>query len=54
MDQAVTRVKEGLQQVVKAEEHKKSSRPYFIIFVLICIIVACIILKVLQAKAQGE
>ena len=54
MDQAVTRVKEGLQQVVKAEEHKKSSRPYFIIFVLICIIVACIVLKVLQAKARGE
>ena len=27
MDQAVTKVREGLQQVVKAEEYKKSNRP---------------------------
>ena len=38
MDQAVVKVKEGLQQVVKAEEYKKSNRPGFIIFVLIVII----------------
>ena len=39
MDQAVTKVKEGLQQVVKAEEHKKSNRPGMIIMVLILIII---------------
>ena len=54
MDQAVVKVKEGLQQVVKAEEYKKSSRPYCIIFVLVCIIVVCIVLKILQKKAQGS
>ncbi|KNB44392.1 syntaxin [Blastocystis sp. subtype 4] len=54
MDQAVVKVKEGLQQVVKAEEYKKSSRPYTIIAVLVLIIVVCIVLKVLQAKANGK
>lgn len=54
MDQAVVKVKEGLQQVVKAEEYKKSSRPYTIIAVLVLIIVICIALKVLQAKANGK
>ena len=49
MDQAVVKVK-----VVKAEEYKKSSRPYTIIAVLVLIIVVCIVLKVLQAKANGK
>lgn len=34
----MVKVKEGLQQVVKAEEYKKSNRPGHIIFVLIIII----------------
>ena len=50
MDQAVTKVKEGLQQVVKAEEHKKSNRPGFIIFVLILVICALAYLLYLKYK----
>lgn len=50
MDQAVTKVKEGLQQVVKAEEHKKSNRPGFIIFVLILVICALAYLLYLKNK----
>lgn len=50
MDQAVTKVKEGLQQVVKAEEHKKSNRPGFIIFILIIII--CVFAYLLYLKKR--
>ena len=46
MDQAVTKVKEGLQQVVKAEEYKKSNRPWMIIIVLVLIIAACVAINV--------
>ncbi len=46
MDQAVTKVKEGLQQVVKAEEYKKSNRPWTIIIVLVLIIAACVAINV--------
>lgn len=50
MDQAVTKVKEGLQQVVKAEEHKKSNRPGFIIFVLVIVIAVLGYLLYLKKK----
>lgn len=50
MDQAVTKVREGLQQVVKAEEYKKSNRPYSIMAVMILIIVICGYLNYLKNK----
>ena len=50
MDQAVTKVREGLQQVVKAEEYKKSSRPYGIMAVMILIIIICGYLNYLKTK----
>jgi syntaxin 16 len=50
MDQAVTKVKEGLQQVVKAEEYKKSNRPGIIIACLVLFIIACIGIKIWQNK----
>lgn len=50
MDQAVVKVKEGLQQVVKAEEYKKSNRPGHIIFVLIVII--CVFAYLLYLKKK--
>lgn len=53
MDQAVTKVKEGLQQVVKAEEYKKSNRPWVIIMVLILIIAACVAINVWKHKPKN-
>ena len=50
MDQAVTKVREGLQQVVKAEEYKKSNRPYSIMAVMILIIIICGYLNYLKTK----
>ena len=50
MDQAVTKVREGLQQVVKAEEYKKSNRPYSIMAVMILIIAICGYLNYLKTK----
>ena len=50
MDQAVTKVHEGLQQVVKAEEYKKSNRPYSIMAVMILIIIICGYLNYLKTK----
>lgn len=53
MDQAVVKVKEGLQQVVKAEEYKKSNRPGFIIFVLIVIIIILGVLLYLKKRPSS-
>lgn len=53
MDQAVTKVKEGLQQVVKAEEYKKSNRPWVIIMVLILIIAVCVAINVWKHKPKN-
>lgn len=50
MDQAVTKVREGVQQVVKAEEYKKSSRPYGIMAFMILVIVVCAVLNYLKNK----
>ena len=50
MDQAVTKVREGLQQVVKAVEYKKSNRPYSIMAVMILIIIICGYLNYLKTK----
>ena len=53
MDQAVVKVKEGLQQVVKAEEYKKANRPGFIIFVLIVIIIILGVLLYLKKRPSS-
>ena len=53
MDQAVVKVKEGLQQVVKAEEYKKSNRPGFIIFVLVVIIIILGVLLYLKKRPSS-
>ena len=50
MDQAVTKVREGLQQVVKAEEYKKSRRPYTIMAVMILIIIVCGVINYYKTK----
>ena len=50
MYQAVTMVREVLQQVVKAEEYKKSNRPYSIMAVMILIIIICGYLNYLKTK----
>lgn len=50
MDQAVTKVREGVQQVVKAEEYKKSSRPYGIMAFMILVIVVCAVLNYLKNR----
>lgn len=54
MDQAVTKVKEGLVEVHKAEEHKKASRPGWIIFYLVLIIVIMIIINIVKYAAKKK
>ena len=53
MDQAVVKVKEGLQQVVKAEEYKKSNRHGFIIFDLIVVIIILGVLLYLKKRPSS-
>ena len=54
MEQTVTRMKEGVQELVKADEYQKSSRPMKMMFTLGLIIVILLVIYIWKIVERIE
>lgn len=53
MDMAVERTKDGVANLVKAEEYQKSARPIICMTILMVLIVVCVIIIVVKASQKS-